>query len=151
MKKVFLSIFLVVALGCNETAKSAGEESKDANKSQVEYLTKATFLTKVFNYEQNKEWKFAGKRPAIIEFYAEWCGPCKMMAPTLDEMSIKYAGKVDIYKVNVDKERELAQVFQVSGIPTFFFIPSTGQPSLQSGMIQRADFIKILDQLSSQK
>ena len=90
----------------------------------IEHLTKETFMTKVFNYETNKEWKFEGEKPCIIDFYADWCGPCKMVAPILEELSKDYEGKMDIYKVNTEEEQELASVFGIRSIPSFLFVPS---------------------------
>ena len=81
----------------------------------TEHLTKATFTEKVFNFEQNKDWKFEGKLPCIIDFYADWCGPCKMVAPILEELSTEYAGKVNIYKIDTEAEQELAGV-SASGV-----------------------------------
>ena len=83
------------------------------------HLTKADFLTKVANYETNpNEWKFLGERPALIDFYATWCGPCKMLAPVLDELAEEYEGKIDIYKIDVDAEEELAALFGIRSVPS---------------------------------
>ena len=84
----------------------------------TELLTKETFLEKVFNFEKNKEWKFEGDKPAIIDFYADWCGPCKMVAPILEELSEEYEGKVDIYKVDTEAEQELSAAFAIRSIPS---------------------------------
>ena len=93
------------------------------------HLTKADFLTKVANYETNpNEWKFLGERPALIDFYATWCGPCKMLAPVLDELADEYQGQVDIYKVDVDAEEELAALFGIRSVPSLLFVPMAGSP-----------------------
>lgn len=99
-------------------------------------LTKADFLNKIANYETNPtEWKFLGERPAIIDFYATWCGPCKMLAPVLEELAKEYNGKIDIYKVNVEDEEELASVFNIRSVPSILFIPMNGAPQMaQSAM-----------------
>ena len=98
---------------------------------EVTALTKADFLKKVYNYEANpNEWKFEGNRPAIIDFYATWCGPCKAMAPILDSISKDYAGKIDVYKIDVDKESELAGAFGIQSIPTLLMIPAKGEPKI---------------------
>ncbi len=99
-------------------------------------LTKQEFINEIANYKTN-EWKFLGKRPAIVDFYATWCGPCKMMAPILDEMAEEFAGKVDVYKVNVDSESELADAFNVRSVPTLLFIPMNGKPQISSGAMPR--------------
>lgn len=98
-------------------------------------LTKATFLDKVWNYEESpKEWKFKGDKPALIDFYADWCGPCRKAAPILEEISKEWQGKVDVYKVDTQIERELAAVFGVKGIPAFLLIPMDGKPTMTSGI-----------------
>ena len=108
----------------------------------VEHLTKETFLSKVFNYEKNKEWKFEGEKPCIIDFYADWCGPCKIVAPVLEELAKDYDGKLDIYKVNTEEEMELASVFGIRSIPSFLFVPSEGQPQMAMGALPKETFVK---------
>jgi thioredoxin 1 len=108
----------------------------------TEHLTKETFLSKVFNYEQNKEWKFEGERPCMIDFYADWCGPCKMVAPVLEELSSEYDGKLDIYKVDTEKEQELASVFGIRSIPSILFVPKEGQPQMAMGALPKDTFEK---------
>jgi len=108
----------------------------------TEHLTKETFLSKVFDYEKNKEWKFEGERPCMIDFYADWCGPCKMVAPVLEELSSEYEGKIDIYKVDTEKEQELASVFGIRSIPSILFVPKTGQPQMAMGALPKDTFEK---------
>ncbi len=103
----------------------------------TEHLTKETFLQKVFNYEQNQEWKFEGDKPCIIDFYADWCGPCKMVAPVLEELSEEYAGKVNIYKVNTEQERELAMAFGIQSIPSMLFVPMNDKPQMAVGALPK--------------
>ena len=112
----------------------------------MEHLTNETFKQKVFNYEMNKEWKYEGQLPCIIDFYADWCGPCKMVAPALEQLSEEYDGKLDIYKVDTDKEQELSAVFGIQSIPTFLFIPSTGAPSMQPGAYPKHVFKQIIEE-----
>lgn len=101
-------------------------------------LTKADFLNKVANYEANpNEWKFLGERPAIIDFYATWCGPCKMLAPVLDELAAEYEGQIDIYKVNVEEEEELSALFGIRSVPSILFIPMEGQPQMAQGAMPK--------------
>ncbi len=108
----------------------------------VEHLTAETFKSKVFNYEENKEWKFEGEKPCLIDFYASWCGPCKMVAPILEELSKEYDGKLDIYKVDTEDQRELASVFGVQSIPSLLFVPATGQPQMATGALPKDSFKK---------
>ena len=108
----------------------------------LEHLTKQTFLDKVFNYETNKEWKFEGEKPCLIDFYADWCGPCKMVAPVLEELSHEYEGKLNIYKINTEKEGELAGMFGVQSIPSLLFVPVSGQPQMAMGALPKDTFRK---------
>ena len=110
-----------------------------------EELTKATFQEKIFNYEENKEWKFEGNLPAIVDFWAEWCAPCRMVAPVLEELAKEYEGKVNIYKVNTENEQELAAAFGIQSIPSLLFIPVDGQPQMAAGALPKDAFVKIID------
>ena len=103
----------------------------------MEHLTKQTFLDKVFNFEANKEWKYEGDLPCIIDFYADWCGPCKMVAPILEELSKEYDGKINIYKVDTEKEQELAAAFGIQSIPSMLFCPMDGQPQMAQGALPK--------------
>jgi thioredoxin 1 len=111
-------------------------------KNMIEHLTKETFLSKVFDYENNKEWKYEGEKPCIIDFYADWCAPCKIVAPVLEELAKDYDGKIDVYKVNTEEEQELAAVFGIRSIPSFLFIPSEGQPRMAMGALPKNTFVK---------
>ncbi len=108
----------------------------------VEHLTKESFLSKVFNYETHKEWKYEGVKPCVIDFYADWCGPCKMVAPILEELSREYEGKIDIYKVDTEAEQELAAVFGIRSIPSILFVPADGQPQMAMGALPKDTFVK---------
>jgi thioredoxin 1 len=103
----------------------------------AEHLTKSTFLEKVFNYEKNKEWKFEGELPAVIDFWAPWCGPCRMVGPVIEELSEEYKGKVNFYKVNTDEEQELAGAFGIRSIPSLLLIPKEGQPKMAVGALPK--------------
>lgn len=105
---------------------------------KAKHLNKEEFLNKVANYEANpNEWKFLGERPALIDFYATWCGPCKMLAPVLDELAEEYDGKIDIYKIDVDQEEELAGLFAIRSVPTLLFVPMTGAPQMAQGAMPK--------------
>lgn len=108
----------------------------------IEHLTVDTFKQKVFDYEKNAEWKFNGNKPAIIDFYADWCGPCKMVAPILEELATEYDGKLDIYKVDTESEQELASVFGIRSIPSLLFIPKDAQPQMAMGALPKDSFKK---------
>nr|WP_214448284.1 thioredoxin [Flavihumibacter rivuli] len=109
-------------------------------------MTTADFKEKVFNYDTEKEWKYAGQLPAIIDFYADWCGPCKMVAPILEELSEEYAGKLLIYKVDTEEEMELSAAFGIQSIPTLLFIPVEGQPMMQPGAFPKNIFKKVIEE-----
>jgi thioredoxin 1 len=108
----------------------------------IEHLTNETFKEKVFNYEKNKEWKFEGDKPCIIDFYADWCGPCKMVAPILEELADEYNDKIDIYKVDTEQEQELAGIFGIRSIPSLLFVPAEGQPQMAMGALPKETFKK---------
>jgi len=115
--------------------------------NMTEDLTKKTFLEKVFNYEKNKEWVFEGKVPAIIDFYADWCGPCKMIAPILEELSEEYEGKINIYKVDTEAEQELAAAFAIRSIPSMLFIPMNEQPQMSNGALPKQELQKLIQEV----
>jgi thioredoxin len=115
------------------------------------HLTTQDFKEKVFNYEQNQEWKFEGKNPCIIDFYADWCAPCKMVAPILEALAIEYDGKLDIYKVDTEAEQELASVFGIQSIPSILFVPNEGQPQMAMGALPKESFIKAIEEVLNVK
>lgn len=106
------------------------------------HLTKQLFKEKVFDWEKNKEWKFEGDKPAVIDFYADWCGPCQMVAPILEELSEEYDGKIDIYKVNTEQEKELSSIFGIQSIPSLLFVPKEGEPQMAMGALPKETFKK---------
>jgi thioredoxin 1 len=113
----------------------------------LEHLTKDTFLSKVFDYEKNKEWSYAGELPCLIDFYADWCGPCKMVAPILEELAEEYKGKINIYKVDTEEEQELAGVFGIRSIPSLLFCPQEGAPQMATGALPKDAFKKAIDDI----
>ncbi len=112
--------------------------------NQVVHLTTQEFKEKVFNYEKNKEWKYEGSLPAIVDFYADWCMPCKMVAPVLEELAAEYSGRIVVYKIDTEAEQELAAVFGIQSIPTLLFIPADGQPQAAKGALPKHTFEKVI-------
>ena len=110
----------------------------------IEFLTKETFKEKVFNWEENKEWKYEGSVPCLIDFYADWCAPCKMVAPVLEELQKEYGDKLIIYKIDTEKEQELAGMFGIRSIPSLLFVPTEGQPQMAMGALPKATFEKAI-------
>ncbi len=113
----------------------------------TENLTKEAFLEKVFNFKENKEWKFEGKKPALIDFYADWCGPCKMLAPILEELSEGYGDKIDIYKIDTEAEQELSAAFGIRSIPSMLFCPTEGEPQMANGALPKADLERVISEV----
>ena len=131
----------------SKTANESATISEDDSTGEVVVLNKEDFLKKIYNYEKNKEeWVYEGSLPCIIDFYADWCGPCKKVEPILKELAKDYKGKVLIYKINTDKERELAAAFGIRSIPTYLFIPAKGDPQSASGALPRETFVKVIDE-----
>jgi len=144
--------------GCNQSTgngqTTSGEPVKSATASanseegKVVQMNKAMFLERVFNYEKNPDtWVYEGNKPAIIDFYADWCGPCKKIAPIMAQLAEEYKDQIVIYKVDTDKERELAQVFQIRSIPSILFIPAEGQPQMTMGALPKAEFEKMIKEV----
>ncbi len=142
MKKSLLlfafSFVLLLNVGAQTTATSKAT-AKPKEGVDIIHLNNDTFKSMVFNYEVEKAWKYNGSMPAIIDFYADWCGPCKMLAPHLEELQKMYKGKIQIYKVNTDQNRELAAAFGIQSLPTIVFVPMGGQPQAAMGYRQLAD------------
>jgi thioredoxin 1 len=112
--------------------------------NHVVHLTAKDFKEKVFNYETGNDWKYEGNLPAIVDFYADWCSPCKMVAPILEDLALEYSGKIMVYKVNTENEQELASVFGIQSIPTLLFIPKEGQPQAAMGALPRQTFVNVI-------
>lgn len=112
-----------------------------------EQLTKDTFLEKVFNFEENSEWKYEGDLPCIIDFYADWCQPCKMIAPVLEELAEEYDGKVNIYKVDTESEQELAGAFGIQSIPSLLFVPLEGKPQMAAGALPKDTLVQAMKEV----
>lgn len=126
--------------------------NKKENKMKTINLSKSEFLTKVMNYEQNpQEWKYLGDKPCIIDFYADWCGPCKMVAPLLEELAKEYDGEIYVYKIDTEKEQELAQAFGIRSIPSLLFVPMNEQPQMVMGALPKSELKKAIDDILLKK
>ncbi|WP_235782356.1 thioredoxin [Phocaeicola paurosaccharolyticus] len=119
--------------------------TQGASAQVVKEITKSEFTKKVADLEKNKDWKFLGNKPTIIDFYATWCGPCKRLSPIMEQLAKEYNGKVQFYKVDVDKERELATMFGIQSIPSILFIPKRGKPIMAQGALPKAELKKTID------
>lgn len=118
----------------------------DQKEKNTTSLTKAEFLKKVVDYENNvNEWKYLGDKPAIIDFYTDWCGPCRKLSPILEEIATELKGEVYIYKVNADKEHDIAQAFGIRALPTLFFVPVNGKPTIVEGFMPKEDLYKAIN------
>jgi thioredoxin 1 len=131
----------------SENDSKSNKVEEKLNKSNMEKLTKEAFLEKVFNFEQNKEWKYEGDLPCVIDFYADWCGPCKMVHPILEELSKEYDGKIRIYQIDTEAEQELAAAFGIKSIPSMLFCPAEGQPQMAQGALPKASLKKAIEEI----
>ncbi len=147
-RKVLLSLFIssLFFITCKSENTTGSGTDKAANVNVVQ-LTNESFKKLVFNYEAGKEWKYEGSIPAIIDFYADWCGPCRQLSPIVEEVAKEYAGKIVVYKVDTDKEKVLAQSLGITGLPTLFFIPASGSPQMSMGAIPKESLIKAINEV----
>jgi thioredoxin 1 len=142
MKKIIISVtFLFAAIITGYSQQSNG------NNGTVIHLTNEQFKKIVFNYEVNKEWKYLGSKPAIIDFYADWCGPCRIMSPRIEEIAKEYAGKIIVYKVNTDEEQQLSASLGIQSLPTLVFVPKNGQPQASLGAIPKESLVKAIHEI----
>lgn len=147
-----VSLIALLLAACETQATNNDKNNKKENKMKTIELTKADFLKKVMDYETNpNEWKYLGDKPAIIDFYASWCGPCKMVAPILEELAEEYDGQIYIYKVNTEEEQELAGLFGIRSIPSILFIPMGEQPQMATGAMPKSSFKEAIDKVLLKK
>ena len=141
LKYLFILPMMLWASNCTAQSNTNGE-------GEVIEMNKADFLTKVFNYEQNSdEWVYEGEKPCIIDFYADWCGPCKLIAPIMRELAAEYKDDIIFYKIDTDKERELAAVFGISSIPLILYVPMEGQPTADLGAKPKETMVELINLL----
>jgi thioredoxin len=143
MKKITLFtaiFFLFFSCGNSQKTEQQTDSSKKNNKEMSTiHLTTAEFKAKVFDYDTNTKWKYAGDKPCLIDFYADWCAPCRMVAPILEELAKEYESELYIYKIDTEAEQELAAAFGIRSIPSLLFVPMDGQPQMVSGAMGKAD------------
>jgi len=167
MKNTFLlGLLVVLCFGC-QSADERIEDTKNADttirvdvktkglrsnkensvEATVSMLNEEGFISKIFDFKTKKEWAFAGDKPAIIDFYADWCGPCKKLSPTIEKMAGKYAGKIRVYKVNIDQQQLIVATFGIQSIPTVLFCPMKGKPLVSTGYVEEAELEKYIEQI----
>ena len=130
----------------NDSVKLSGNDvDKLSSEGEVIALTNEMFKKTIFNYDLSKEWKFEGDMPVIIDFYATWCGPCRMLSPRVEAIAKQFKGKIRVYKVDTDEEELLAQTFGITSLPTLLFIPMEGQPQASSGLVSKEDLVKAVN------
>jgi len=151
MKKTALFFVVIISLiFSNCKAGTPGNENRNNNSSANEVvlqLTTETFKKLVFNYDLSKAWKYEGTKPAIIDFYADWCPPCRQLSPLVEEIAREFEGKIIVYKVNADKEKGLLQKLGISSLPTLLYIPAKGKPEITVGMLPKETLIKYVNGL----
>ena len=149
MKKNLLLLIIILPLVFNE-CKADNPSSPPKENTTGNYvvpMTNETFKKVVFNYDENKEWKFEGNKPAIIDFYADWCPPCRQLSPLVEEIAKEYSGRIDVYKVDTDKEKTLAQALGITNLPTLLFIPAKGEPQMTMGALPKDNLVKAINEI----
>lgn len=155
-RMILLLVAVTVSLSSchSQSSKDASQtlkiEQKTINSTNMGtiQLTKQEFLKKVVNWEANpNEWKYLGDKPCVIDFYADWCGPCKAVAPILEELAKTYNGQIYIYKVNTDQEQELSSAFGIRSIPSMLFVPMTGKPQMSAGALPKQQLVEAIDKI----
>lgn len=144
---LFLAFLLTTISASCQDKKPANTVSPDSKKQEIVYLTDQTFKEKVFNYSVNQKWKYEGAKPCIVDFYADWCGPCRRVSPILEEFAKDYSGQIIVYKVNTDKEQALSSKLGIQSLPTILFIPVSGEPKAVVGAYPKEELLKILNEL----
>ncbi|PLW92443.1 MAG: thioredoxin [Marinilabiliales bacterium] len=155
MKRI---MYLLIVVSIIAVACGSGSEKNDKNTDnppvnqedpagKVHYLNTQNFVDQIFDFRTETEWKYKGNKPAIIDFYADWCGPCKRVAPIMEELAKEYKGEIDIYKVDTDREQELASAFGIQSIPSIMFIPLDKQPHMYVGAFPKSEYIRIINEV----
>ncbi|MGI6074425.1 MAG: thioredoxin [Fermentimonas sp.] len=169
MKNIIRRVLLVLPIvaltigACSNSGQKSGGSNRESNNLKITnnmstetgktiHLTRAEFLEKVVNFEKNpEEWVYLGDKPAIVDFYADWCGPCKMIAPVLEELATEYDGQIYIYKIDTEAEQQLSAEFGIRSIPTLLFVPMDGQPQMSQGALPKNELKKAIDDVLLKK
>jgi thioredoxin len=146
-KSLFLIVVILSVLTFHSNAGNPAIEPKAGPIGTVIHLTDAAFKQKVFNYELNKQWKYEGNVPAIVDFYANWCGPCRQLAPVMEQIAKEYNGRIIIYKVDTDVEKLLSQNLGIQSLPTLLFIPVKGKPQVAMGALPKESLVKAIQEI----
>ena len=141
---ILLKLFLITGITAGNPVNTIKEGD---GKVTIVYLTNETFKQMVYNYDKNKEWKYEGTKPAIIDFYASWCPPCKQLSPLVEEIAQEYSDKIVVYKVDTDKEKILVQHLGILGLPTLLFIPVKGKPKASMGFIPKETIVRTINNI----
>jgi len=149
MKNIIILSVIITSLffiNCKSENKGSSDAKKEST-GAVKQLTDEGFKKLVYNYETSKDWKFEGKMPVIIDFYADWCAPCRQLSPLVEKIAEEYSGKIVVYKVDTDKEKMLAQSLGITALPTLLFIPADGTPRASMGVISRENMLKAINDI----
>jgi thioredoxin len=139
MKNILITLLVVAGISANISAQ-------DSKTVKPEHLTVESFKEKVFNYDKNPDnWVYEGDLPCVIDFYADWCRPCKLIAPIMDELAQEYEGRIKVYKVDTEKQRELSRVFGIRSIPAVLFVPMEGKPQMSTGALPKESYKQAID------
>jgi len=140
-------VYTLLLAGCNTAKADNSPKSNEKETTGIVHLNNDTFKKLVFNYEAGKEWKYEGSKPAIIDFYADWCAPCRQLSPLVDEIAKEYKGKIVVYKVDTEQEKVLSQSMGITGLPTLLFIPAEGQPRISMGALPKESLVKAINEI----
>ena len=149
MKKILLALLIIIPV-VFITCKSGNSDSavlKSETGSEVSAMSNELFKKMIFDYAPGKQWENSSGKPIIIDFYADWCVPCRKLSPIVEELAKEYAGKLVVYKVDIDKERELAENMRITAVPSLMFIPANGKPAISRGLISRKDLVSAINEL----
>jgi thioredoxin len=144
---IILTVFGLLLTSCKGGGQAQEQGSKAPGNKFVTELSDESFKKLIFDYEKNEDFRFEGEKPAIIDFYADWCAPCRQLSPLVESIAEEYSGRINVYKVDTDKEKKLASALGITGLPTLLFIPAEGMPRSSLGLISREDMVKAINEI----